>query len=114
MKNLPHERTDRPTGLNNRTFGTKGTARSDRNRRRDRLQDCNSGLNTAAVGQHRLHGFRNSMAFDLGGAVLRHETNNDAADDWRHNNPGSKMVEPGSGEIGSEAVIEKEVGEQTD
>src|SRR5439155_23688363 len=61
-----------------------------------------------------IYGFRDAVAFDLGGGVLGHDSDDESADNRDQDDPRSQIVEAGAGEIGGSAVEEEEVREQSD
>src|SRR4029079_7116707 len=95
-------------------FRSEGPPSADRNRRGDGLQNRNPWLNTAAIDQHGFHGLVNSMAVDLGGSILRHETDNDSANHRHHDDPRAKMMISGAVKGKNKAMIEDDIGKQAD
>ena len=112
MHDLPDDGTDRPAGLDDWPFRTERSAGADRDGGRDRLENRNSRRNSTAVHQHRFHGFWNSVAFDLGCPVFRHDGNDDATDGWEQDDPGTQRVHARADELGGQAVVEEEVSEK--
>ena len=87
VQQLADQRTDRAAGLDDGAFGAERSAGADGDRRRDRLQNRDLGLDAAAVDQHGFHGFGNAVAANLVGAVARHDADDDAADHRRDDHP---------------------------
>ena len=54
------------------------------------------------------------MAFDLGTAVLRHDANDDAADNRNEDHPRSQVMRSYAGEVRGKAVEEEKVGDDPD
>src|SRR4029079_5003686 len=116
MHHLTNQGSKSPAGLNDWPLCAEWAAGSDGNRGRNRLENGHSRLDLAAVDQYRLHRFRNSVTFDLGGAVLRHDSNDDSADDGNQDDPEAEMFNAiaRTGEIEGEMAIEREIRKQAD
>ena len=114
MHKLADQRSHCTAGLNNRTFSTKRTACSDRDRRRDRLQNRDFGLDPAAVDQDGFHGFRNAVPANLVGAVPRHNTDDDAPNHRCNDYPQAKVVIARTSENERHPMKEEDVREQAD
>ena len=54
------------------------------------------------------------MAFDLFRAILRHETDNDAADHGGDDNPKTQLCVLGTAEMKRPLVVVSEIGEKAD
>src|SRR3954468_5835177 len=92
MEQLREKRADRATGHNDRAFGTKWTARADRDCGRNRFQDRDLRLNQTAAEQNRFERFRDAVAADFLRAVARHQTNDQRTDRRRENDPDAEMM----------------------
>ena len=111
---LPHQRAERAAGLNDGTFGTKRTARADADRRRKRLKKRDFGFDAAARGEHRFHGFGNSVAANFLRAVFRHQADEHAADDGNQNHPPAQRRIARAAEMKRPFVVEGDIGEESD
>src|ERR1051325_10108157 len=99
MDNLSDERSHCATGLNDWAFRAERSTGADGNRRGDRLQYGNSGLNTAAIYQDRFHGFGDAVSFDLWAAIFGHDPDNQAADDRDHDHPRTERMRTRADEL---------------
>jgi hypothetical protein len=61
-----------------------------------------------------LQGFRNPTALDLRMPILRHEANDETSDDRSDDRAQTKMVQPGTGEVEPDPVIEEDVRKMPD
>jgi hypothetical protein len=91
-----------------------GTARTDRDCRRDGLQDGHTRGDTAAVEQDRFHGFWNAVALNFRCSVLGHNTHDESANDRGHDYHPAEMVVLRAREGAGPAMVEEEIGEQAD
>jgi hypothetical protein len=114
MQYLPNQRTQCATCLNDRTFGAKRAAGTNRDGGGNRLEQRDLWLNPAAVHQDRFHRFRDSMALDFRTSVLRHHANDQATDHRHHNHPPSQMVSANAAESCAGIVEKEKVGEEAD
>ena len=87
VEDLANQRSQRTTGLDDRSLSAERAAGADGNRGRQRLQDRHARLDAAAIEQHRFHRFRNSMTFDLRRAILGHEADDEPADHGNEDDP---------------------------
>ncbi len=52
------------------------------------------------------------MALDLRGSILRHEADDEPADDRSYDRPQTKIVQPGAGEVERDPVIKEDIREE--
>ena len=87
MKRLSDQRADGAAGLDDWAFRAERAAGADGDGRGNRFQDRHSRLDAAAIDQYRFHSFGNAVALDLRGPILRHEADDNSADDRDENYP---------------------------
>ena len=78
---LGYERAEGATGHDDWAFRTEGATGADGDGCRQGLEHCDLGLHPRAAEQDRLDGFGDSVAANLVGAVVGHESDDEAADD---------------------------------
>jgi hypothetical protein len=114
VEGLADQRADGSASLNDGAFRAKRAAGSDRNGRRNGLQDRHTRRDPAAVEQHRFHSLRNAVPFDFGGPVPGHDADNEATDYRSDDYHPAQMVVLSAGEVSRPAMEEEKVREQAD
>ena len=92
MKELRGHRSEGSTGHDDGAFGAERSTRTDRNCRRNRLQNRQLRLDTAAVEQNRFDRFGYSVTANALRSVSRHQADDEAAQDRYCNNEDPKMM----------------------
>jgi hypothetical protein len=113
MEDLADEGAQSAASLNDWSFRAEWTASADRDGRRYGLQDRDAWLNAASVHEHRFHRFGNAVSLDFRRAVFRHEADDESADDRNQNHPRAELSVARAYEGRREAMVKKEVGEET-
>ena len=88
-------------------FGTERAARSDRNRRGDRLQDRQFRLDAAAVEQNGFNRFRYPVAANAFRAVTGHQADDETANDRHRDDEISQMMTDWRHRLGRDSLVEK-------
>ena len=114
MEKLRNQRSDRAAGHDNRPFGAERAARTDCDRRRQRLEEGDLRLDAAPVDQDGLDGFRDAMPADALRAVPRHDADDERAGDWNEDHEWSQRVRRRSDRRHAQALVEEHVGEKAD
>ena len=113
-KSCEIDRPDRAARHDDRAFGAERPARSDRDRRRKRLQNRQPRLHFAAVDQDRFERFRNAVPANALGAVSRHEADDQAAGDGDQHREPAEMVSRRRNQHRAHAPVVEDVGEKPD
>ena len=111
---LADERTERPAGLNDRPFGAERAAGADRDGRRDGLEDRDFGFDAALGRENRLHRLRNAVPLDFRRAILRHEPDDDSADDRNDDHPRTELVIRRTAKMEGPYMVERKIREKSD
>ena len=114
VKDLPYQRSHGASGLNDGTFRAEGAAGSNRDGGRNGLENRHSRLNAAAIEQHRFHGLGNAVSPDFRRPILRHDSDDESADDRNRDDPQPQMIVTSAGKVGHKAAVEGNVGQQSD
>jgi hypothetical protein len=81
---LSKQRTQRPTRGNDRSFGAERTARTDRDRGRERFQERDPRGDATFIREDLLHRFGNAVAANCPRAVAGHEADHHRTHDRHH------------------------------
>src|SRR5690348_15585621 len=92
MKNLANHRSSGAARRDNWTFSTKWPARADRNRSRDRFQKRDASRDATLIGEDLLHCLGDTMPANGLGAIPRHKSNDQRADNRNRYHPQTEMA----------------------
>src|SRR2546427_1745025 len=114
MEELRGHGPECPTRHDDRAFRTERTSRSDGDGRRNRLEDRELRLNTAAVEKDGFDCFRNAVATNSLGSVSRHETNNQAPENRHSDHEDSEMMAERRHQLARYALVKENVRDESD
>ena len=113
MEELRDHGTKRAARHDNRALSSEGSARANGNGRRNRLQNGHPGLDLATLQQNGFNRFWNAVTADTLGAVARHQADDETADHRHDNLQPAEVVARGRNHRSAPALIEKQVGENS-
>ena len=113
-QHLADQRPERAARRDDRSFRAERSARSDRDRGGDRLEQRDASRNAAAVQQDLLHRLGNSVAADRGRSVPGHQPDDDAAQHGNQHHPTAELVRCGRHVFSAEPSIERDVRDEPD
>ena len=111
---LADERTERSAGLNDRSLGAERAAGANRDGRRDGLEDRDFSFDAALGSENRLHRFRDAVPLNFRRAILRHEPDDDSANDRNDDHPRAELIIRRTAKMEGPYMVEREIREQSD
>src|SRR5207248_8898496 len=92
MKELGDQRSNGAARHDDRTFCAEWASRTDRDCRRNRLQNRDPWLHFCSAEKNRFDGLRNPVSANAFRPETRHDADDQAADDWNKNDQVSQGV----------------------
>ncbi len=114
MKELRDDRSERAARHDDRAFCAERSPGSDRDCRRQRLQNRQPRLHLASINKDRFQGFRNPVPANPLRAVSRHNADDKSASHRHQNREPAQMISRRRRESGTHLSEVKEVGEEAD